>query len=78
MEVNAPILPPKPSHHDASRIGTPLNSPASPARLEGARTRNPSPSSAQGVVSGDTSFQDTRVIHDPGDAWIPPTIEDLG
>ncbi|SPO04212.1 uncharacterized protein DNG_06895 [Cephalotrichum gorgonifer] len=81
MEGNAPILPPKPNHHDSSRIGTPHapnNGPAPPPRPESTAARNASPSSAQGVVPGDGPHQERLAIRDPGDTWIPPSIQDMG
>lgn len=78
MDMNAPILPPKPSHHDVSRISTPLNTPGSPARIEGAGARNPSPLSGQDPSPSDPYYKDRRAVPDPGDTWIPPAIQDLG
>ncbi|KAF4998087.1 hypothetical protein FGRMN_3384 [Fusarium graminum] len=60
--ANPPILPPKPSSHEASRIATPASA-GVPPPSEG---RFPS----SNVVSAPTT------IPDPGDQWLPQTLQD--
>ena len=78
MERNAPILPPKPSHHDVSRMGTPLNAPASPAHPDSANIRGLSPSNVHRAAPDDDPAREGRAVGDPGDTWIPPAIQELG
>lgn len=69
-----PSLPPKPSSHETSRIGTPITS-SSPLPGGGGPDVNTA-TGGRGRTPAGLEFAQPEPIPDPGDQWLPKILQD--